>query len=179
MRAKIATKSLRAGPVLAARKREKHQNHKQIPAGRASFCENTCFSQFLARRTSRAVYQRGRKKKRKSRARVAARSEIPMGTARRARKKRGWRKKLCFLRAPPGGNSYCDLHRAHEIFVKRNRKTVRDAAKRGRFSPITIAGRDELLKASTRQFFLVCQRKMSKIPTHGVLRNPKKGKKNM
>ena len=118
VRAKIATKSLRAGPVLAARKREKHQNHKQIPAGRTSFCENTCFSQFFARRTSRAVYQRGRKKTRKTRARVAARSEIPMGTARRARKERGWRKKICFLRAPPGGNSYCDLHRAHDFLRK-------------------------------------------------------------
>ncbi len=116
------------------------KNCHKIPEGRASFGrpeerktsksqqnprrqgqflrKHMFFLVFCASHIPRRIPTRA-EKIRKSRARVAARSEIPMGTARRARKKRGWRKKLCFLRAPPGGNSYCDLHRAHDFFEEK------------------------------------------------------------
>ena len=101
-----------------------HKNCHKIPAGRASFgrpeerkasksqanprrqgqfLRKHIFSQFFARRTSRAVYQRGRKKTTNARSRGGAqRNSYRHGTT--SAQKARVAKKTFFLRAPPGGN---------------------------------------------------------------------------
>ncbi len=76
---------------------------KSPPAGPV-FAKTHVFLSFLRVAHPAPYTNAGGTKKRKSRARVAARSEIPTDAARQARKKRGWRKKHVFLRAPPGGH---------------------------------------------------------------------------
>ena len=162
MRAKIATKSLRAGPVLAARKREKNIKitSKSPPAGPV-FAKTHVFRSFL-RVAHPAPYTNAGGKKRKSCARVAARSKIPMGTARRARKKRGWRKKLCFLRAPPGGVNLRGFHRAHEIFSKKHKKNCARRCKKGPVFSNHYSRPRRTFESEQSAFFFVCQRKSVK-----------------